>query len=387
MPAMRGLNSDLAHIADEAGVDGIVLEYLRARRALSTGVLGSMATNWDEVDAVLVKPLLDGHTIDGVTHQVPEADGPLAKAQIRYLWKMSNDQLEKNTGTPTQTAPAPSSHNTQTSTKQPPKELPPDVTKDLLAKYEDQKIDGSRREFPHRMLLGCEKILARIWWEMENNMHTPIQLHELLASRVFDAAGNPNPLAQAAETKQNKVTLDLTSGHGTVNITDDVHWSPKGVLSLLDALEAIEWALILLRMGAEAEVRAWIAWWRCLVRTKTQRLEQIKAYWLDANWKLCLEMRQGGDFQQITRMIMTEQHALQAALQKEIPAPMPKVRPQPPTRPPKTEPYRNNQYSGKGGNKRWASQDSWQPRQDKKQDTRYSQSYRHNGGTGGQPTG
>ena len=58
-------------------------------------------------------------------------------------------------------------------------------------------------------------------------MHTPIQLHELLASRVFDAAGNPNPLAQAAETKQNKVTLDLTSGHGTVNITDDVHWSPK----------------------------------------------------------------------------------------------------------------------------------------------------------------
>ena len=140
-------------------------------------------------------------------------------------------------------------------------------------------------------------------------------------------------------------------------------------------------------MGAEAEVRAWIAWWRCLVRTKTQRLEQIKAYWLDANWKLCLEMRQGGDFQQITRMIMTEQHALQAALQKEIPAPMPKVRPQPPTRPPKTEPYRNNQSSGKGGNKRWASQDSWQPRQDKKQDTRYSQSYRHNGGTGGQPTG
>lgn len=223
------------------------------------------------------------------------------------------------------------------------------------------------------MLLGCEKILARIWWEMENSMRTPIQLHELLSSRVFDAAGNPNPLAQAAETSKNKVTLDLTSGCGTVNITDDVHWSPKGVLSLLDALEAIEWALIYLRMGSEAEVRTWISWWRCLVRTQTQRLEQIKAYRLDANWKLRLELRQGGSFSQTTKMIMTEQHSLQAALQKEIPAPMPKIKPQAPIKQPKNEPYRTNQNYGKGGAKRWASQESWQQCQDKKQDTRYIQ--------------
>lgn len=91
------------------------------------------------------------------------------------------------------------------------------------------------------MLLGCEKIIARMWWEMQNNMHAPMQLHELLASRVFDAAGNPNPLAQ--ESKSNKVTLDLTSGVGTVNIPDKTQWSPKGVLSLLDALEAIEWQM------------------------------------------------------------------------------------------------------------------------------------------------
>lgn len=53
---MRGLNSDLMQIAEEAGVDQAVLDYLRARRALSTGVLGAMAKNWDEVDALLVKP-------------------------------------------------------------------------------------------------------------------------------------------------------------------------------------------------------------------------------------------------------------------------------------------------------------------------------------------
>ena len=39
MPAMRGLNSDLLHLAEEAGVDTVGLDYLRARRALSKGVL------------------------------------------------------------------------------------------------------------------------------------------------------------------------------------------------------------------------------------------------------------------------------------------------------------------------------------------------------------
>ena len=102
-----------------------------------------------------------------------------------------------------------------------------------------------------------------------------------------------------------KVVIDAARAAGAEQ------WLP--VLSLLDALEAIEWAMILVRMGTEA--RACISWWRCLVRTKTQKLEHIKAYWLEANWKLCLELRQGADFQQVTRTIMTEQHALQAALQ------------------------------------------------------------------------
>ena len=206
-------------------------------------------------------------------------------------------------------------------------------------------------------------------------MHTPLQLHELMASRVIDAAGNPNPLAQTNDTKHNKVTLDLTLGLGTANISDETRWSPKGVLSLLDALEAIEWAMILVRMGTEAEVRACISWWRCLVRTKTQKLEHIKAYWLEANWKLCLELRPGADFQQ---------HALQAALQKELPAPMPKMKPQAPTRQHKHEP--SHRLRPGQGKQQEMGQDSWQRRQDKKQDARYNQSHKYNSGTGGQPS-
>lgn len=65
---------------------------------------------------------------------------------------------------------------------------------------------------------------------------------------------------------------------------------------------------------------------------------------------------------------------------------MPKMKPQAPTCQHKHEPYRTDYGQGKGSNKRWASQDSWQQRQDKKQDTQYNQSHKYNGGTGGQPS-
>eukprot|EP00435_Cladocopium_sp_Y103_P059759 s29_g21.t1 len=359
---MRGLNTDLVQMAEEAGIEKVVLDYLRARKALSTGVLGAMARDWDEVDTILVKPILEGYTHDGVTHKVPEADAVVAKAQIRFLWKKSHDMLEGTGANTSQPPTTPPPACTPASSKQPPKELPPEILKELLSKYEEQKIDGVNREFPQRMLLGTDRILARAWWEMEHKMHTPIQLHELISARVFDAAGNPNPLAQQPDSKQNKVTLDLTSGSGIVSISEDSHWTPKGVLSLLDALEAIEWALILLRMGNEADVRAWISWWRCLVRSKTQKLEHLKMYWMQANWKICLELRQGADFATVTKQVMAEQHALQSALQKELPTAMPKVKPQ---IPPKQN--KGGHPTGKGtSNKRWASQekyDYWQPRQ------------------------
>ena len=91
-----------------------------------------------------------------------QKDAALAKAQIRFLWKKSHDSLEGTPVTTSNTAtPTPSGTNAASS-KQPPKELPPEVLRDLLAKYEDQQIDGMRREFPQRMLLGADKVISRL---------------------------------------------------------------------------------------------------------------------------------------------------------------------------------------------------------------------------------
>ena len=141
-----------------------------------------------------MKPLEEGHAHDGVTHQVAAEEVTLAKAQIRYLWKISY-----MTSCPRRAAHQPGQHTTTsspTASKQPPKELPPEVQKAFLAKYEDQEMDGAKREFPPRMLLGTGKILARVRWEIEH------KLHELLANRFFGAAGNPNPPMQALDHRE-----------------------------------------------------------------------------------------------------------------------------------------------------------------------------------------
>ena len=82
---MRAMDDDLKQMAANVGLEADLIEYLRARKATSTGILGSMATNFAEVDAALIDPLANGVDIDGKKHQVAPEDMPVAKAGIRYL--------------------------------------------------------------------------------------------------------------------------------------------------------------------------------------------------------------------------------------------------------------------------------------------------------------
>jgi hypothetical protein len=97
-------------------------------------------------------------------------------------------------------------------------------------------------------------------------------LPEILVLRHFDASGGTNSLAISSTEDQQK-------------------WSPKGVLSLLDALDAVMWCWLLIRIGKEPHILEYIQWWRQLVRGKSAKLEQIKSYWVDCGWKLALELR------------------------------------------------------------------------------------------------
>ena len=83
---------------------------------------------------------------------------------------------------------------------------------------------------------------------------------------------------------------------------------PDGDQTMLDAHQ----------LGHEFDVEAYISWWIHLFRSKQGKMEELKVYWVEAGWKLALELRQQHEFAEITRNIMEDTASLQTALTKEI---------------------------------------------------------------------
>ena len=373
---MRAMDDDLQHLAARANLDDELVDYLRARKIVNVGLMASMAKDFDEVDAVIFKPLEAGIDVNGRTYKVEATDAPISKASLRYLWKLCSDTL---------TAPKPESPgqkpttpvpNQSSSSKGPLKELPPEVLQKLLQHYEGQKIHGEPRVFPQRMLLGAERIVARVWTEIQNKSFTPLELQELMIHRYFDSAGNTNPLAQTVEKSSTRLLLDMTSN--TMQTTEEAQWTPKGVLSLLDSLDAIQWCWVLTQIAHEMHVMNYVARWRQLVRSKASRIDQLKAFWLECSWKMCMEMRQNKPFEDVAKDIMSDTAALQTALQREAP-----TKPTPPKQPPRGGGHKEQRDQGTsrgygfgdhqsyGGQKRWQQgHESWYPNQQRRFESR-----------------
>ena len=337
-------------------------------------MVASIAKDFEEIDRILVQPLLDGYDDGTKKHQVKQEDAAVTKAAMRYLWRLCESQVSSQGSTTPAATPNAGGNATVTATpKATPKELPPDVLRQLIADYESETVGGRNRIFPQQMLLGAEKIVARVYYEIAHQSHTPLHLREILCARYFDAAGNTNMLAQQSEAKASKVLLDVQTSQ--VSVPEETSWTPKGVLSMIDAIDAIECCWVLCKLGHELDVQAYLAWWRALVRSKPQRLEQVKCFWVEMSWKIALQMRHGKSFADLTSAVMKDQYSLQTALNRETPV-APKKMPQPPKQQQKG-PYqpaasrdnqRQNDRQQPGGQKRWQRNESWQPRNYQRQE-------------------
>eukprot|EP00435_Cladocopium_sp_Y103_P018819 s4909_g4.t1 len=347
---MRSMNADLKSLVQQAGIDDAILDYLQARGIPSVGILSAIGTSYDEVDNELVKPLIEGVEINGKKFEANAEQQAVTRASIRFLWKSCSDsQTTTTTTTTTETTTTPT-------TKTAPKEIPPDTLRTLAEEYESQKIKERRRVFPMKHLLGSEKIMARVWYEHHNSkQYTPLQLHEVIETRHFDASGNVNQLSQTVKQEQ-PTRLTVDTDNNTLILEDESHWSPKGILSVLDSLVTVQWTWVLCQLGHEIDIEEYIAWWAQLFRSKNGKLEQLKAYWLEASWRVSLAMRNGTTFQAATKDVMNDQFQLQAALAKDVP--MPKTKPAPKASAPaprQTQTWNRNTQPSRPA-KRWQSQ-------------------------------
>ena len=350
---MPAIDDELLKLADEAGLDATLKEYLQARKTITVGMVASIAKDYEEIDRILVQPLLDGYDDGMKTHKVRQEDAAVTKAAMRYLRRLCETRVSTKGSSPGPTTPAATTTpNTPSSSKSTPKELPPDVLRQLIADYENETVGGRNRIFPQQMLLGAEKIVARCYYEIAQKSYTPLHLHEILCARYFDAAGNTNLLAQQSESKtSNKVLIDVQANQ--LSVAEETCWTPKGVLSMLHTIDAIECCWILRKIGHEMDIVAYCAWWRTLVRSKPQRLEQVKCFWAEMSWKIALQMRQGKDFAQLTAEVADCFESRDTSCSKKMP--------QPPSNPGNKPPY---QAPGRGDTPR--NQDRQNPQGQKR---------------------
>ena len=89
--------------------------------------------------------------------------------------------------------------------------------------------------------------------------------------------------------------MDVDRDRLVAGDADDA-WEPRSMLAVIDALEALRWAFILLEYGHEFDVNELFDDFIQKARQRPQQLDNFRSYYESASWKLCQELRAGCTF-------------------------------------------------------------------------------------------
>ncbi|CAE7231016.1 unnamed protein product [Symbiodinium sp. CCMP2592] len=310
---MAKSDPELVKLLKESGLDDKLVDYVAARDIRSRDIFASIATSVQEVDAVLMEPLVAGFKMpQGESLKLDALQLPIVRAKFRYVWRKCSE------ATCVPSTPAAAALPLSAPASKSTKELQPGYWQTQVAKYEAIKIGGEFRRFPQEYLLGTEPVLARIVNEMKSLSHTSVALHELVQNRFFSRGGEPNPLCPAKKRAKTSTAVLTINQDNQLETAPDAQWSPKSVISFLDCLEAIRFAFILVEIGPEPAVCRYIDWWEKQVRARQHRLEQLKIFWDIAAWRIAMALRSKIDFATVTFEMINDNQALQDALNREV---------------------------------------------------------------------
>lgn len=172
----------------------------------------------------------------------------------------------------------------------------------LVSAYNRIQLNGEDRSFPTQEVLGAEVVLARMYHEhRRSRMFTPVLLGEILQARSFQSNGEVNPLAKQAKRSSSLVVED-----GLVIEKEEKNWEPRSVLALLDGLNAVRWATLLVQWGPEQDVHRFFDWMIQRVRSRPQKTEQLNSYYISCAWKIAMGMRDGQTYTFLTEQVMKD---------------------------------------------------------------------------------
>ena len=255
----------IADLATAAGAGSEISRYLELRGVKAVGSLALIAGDEDAFQRHLLQPLLDGFTKGTESVTWEDSEKAIAGAVLRHMWQEARmwwAQRQANLAVPANTVSTPQASGSGTpvggaAATATDKVLPAGVWTKQVTKYNSEQLRG----------LGAEVVLARMCHHV-SKMYTPTCLGEILSKRSFTATGEVNMLA-----KNPKKSIVLTIEDDQLVQEDEKVWSPRSVLSIMDGIEAVVWAWILLEIGEEHHCQAFGKWCINQARSRPQKLE------------------------------------------------------------------------------------------------------------------
>ena len=265
-------------LADDAGAGPDIRKYLQSRGIVTVPILALIAKNEEELEKVLLAPLFIGWNDGTVNIKIGTTEQPIAKAMVTHMQAPLLGHRQHPQGALARSPRCPKP-------------------------YRPVFGIGGDRVFPVTELIGAEAILARMHHELTvSGLFTPVLLGEILQKRSFNAAGEVN-LLQKSPKKSSTLTFD--EDHQLVTAEDPV-WRPRSLLAIIDGVNSVRWAMILVRWGEERRIHSFSDWMIAKARSQPQRGEQFVAYWQWAGWHLAMSVRNGSTFQEATDSIIGE---------------------------------------------------------------------------------
>ena len=115
-------------------------------------------------------------------------------------------------------------------------------------------VHGEKRQFN---LLGAEKVLARMYHEHHTSkLYTATSLGEILSQRIWMSFNTINA-NRKKDASEKKLVIDDRN-----NIAEKAQedWDVRGQWMLIDAIEAIRWAWVLIKHGTETVINKYVDW-------------------------------------------------------------------------------------------------------------------------------
>ena len=234
---------DLSKLAEESGLDKRVGLFLRDKGVTNSGVLGHLFGDRSNI-AKMLEPLKTGITMGTETIKLKDEEIDVTEAIIDHMVDQIELARKKQfataaPGTPPSTPALTTPVTTATGDGKAPKQLPKGFSAKRIKEFEATKIEGHHRSFSVHLISGAEEVLARMVWEKETtNLFTPVCLGEVLAQRNLTPS---KPWARHDDNMAGVLSLDAS---GSLVKKEKYVPEPQKVLTFIDAIDAVRWAMI-----------------------------------------------------------------------------------------------------------------------------------------------